>query len=290
LALIFDFDDTLVPDSTTLLLEHYKIDPKRFWLQDAKRLVESGYDPAHAYLKLLLDNIGHGRRLGNLTNRGLRRFGHSEVEPRLYPGLRELFKDLKQTVASYRNIDIEFYVISGGLQEIIEGCDLIRKNCRGVYACQLGGDTENSPLKYIKRCVTFTEKTRYLFEINKGLNPDETRRNPYLVNKDVPIKNRRVPFANMIYIGDGLTDIPCFSLVKHGTKDDPEGGIPFAVFDPAEKHSAKRVLQDFLQPGRVLTAQKPEYRKVDALGSIIRATVETRCAQIGIRAQTAQLS
>jgi hypothetical protein len=71
LALIFDFDDTLVPDSTTLLLEHYKIDPKRFWLQDAKRLVESGYDPAHAYLKLLLDNIGHGRRLGNLTNRGL---------------------------------------------------------------------------------------------------------------------------------------------------------------------------------------------------------------------------
>jgi phosphoserine phosphatase len=287
LALIFDFDDTLVPDSTTLLLKQHDIDPKRFWLQDAKSLVQSGYDPAHAYLKLLLDNIGPGRRLGNLTNKDLRGFGRSVVEPRLYPGLGELFKDLKKTVRSYRNIDIEFYVISGGLQEIIEGCDLIRKNCRWVYASQLAGDNENGPLKHIKRCVTFTEKTRYLFEINKGLNPNETRRNPYLVNKDVPTKNRRVPFANMIYIGDGLTDIPCFSLVKHGTTEDPEGGIPFAVFDPEEKHSAKRVLQDFLQPGRVLTAQKPEYRRADALGSIIRATVEARCTQIGIRAQTA---
>jgi phosphoserine phosphatase len=286
IALIFDFDDTLVPDSTTLLLKHHGIDTKQFWLEDAKSLVESGYDPAHAYLKLLLDNVGPSRPLGNLTNKDLRKFGHSKVEPELYPGLQTLFKDLKKIVASYRNIDIEFYVISGGLQEIIEGCDLIRKNCRGIYASQLGGDSQEGPLKYVKRCITFTEKTRFLFEINKGLKPEDTRKNPYLVNKDVAIKKRRIPWANMIYIGDGLTDIPCFSLVKHGTTEDPEGGNPFAVFDPREKQSAKRVFQDFLQPGRVLTAQKPEYKKRDALGAIIRGTVEARCAQIGIAAQT----
>lgn len=214
LALVFDFDDTLVPDSTTSLLKEYAINIRKFWGEDVKALVNSGFDPPHAYLKLILDKIGPSKPLGELTNKDLRKFGE-KVNRQFFPGVPSLFRDLRSTVAKFPDIQIEFYVISGGLQEIIEGCQLIRKNFSGVYGCHLAGDTEHGPLKYIKRCITFTEKTRFLFEINKGLKSNLTQKNPYLVNQDVPQNKRRIPFNNMIYVGDGLTDIPCFSLLKY---------------------------------------------------------------------------
>ena len=127
IALVFDFDDTLVPDSTTALLKTYGIDPQKFWSIDAKTLVTRGYDPPHAYLKLLLDNIGPGKPMGELSNADLRKFGKT-LNKHFFPGLPALFKDLRAAVKSTSDIDIEFYVISGGLEEIIEGCDLIQKN------------------------------------------------------------------------------------------------------------------------------------------------------------------
>jgi hypothetical protein len=183
LAVIFDFDDTLVPDSTTALLEKHGLDPKKFWGTDAKALVQAGYDPSHAYLKLILDNIGTGKPFGRLRNKDLREFGET-LGRHFFPGVATLFKDLRGIVSKFRDINIEFYVVSGGLQEIIEGCELIKKNFSGIYGCELAGDTEDGELRNIKRCITFTEKTRYLFEINKGVNPKDTQKSPYLVNKD----------------------------------------------------------------------------------------------------------
>jgi hypothetical protein len=75
LALIFDFDDTLVPDSTTKLLRDHGIDTNHFWGVSAKNLIKQGYDQPFAYLKLMLDNIGEGKPLGNLTNQKLMQFG-----------------------------------------------------------------------------------------------------------------------------------------------------------------------------------------------------------------------
>lgn len=281
IALIFDFDDTLVPDSTTKLLKQCKIDPQKFWKKDAKALIYSGFDPALAYLKLLLENIGPRKPLGQLTNAELCKFGKT-LDPLFYDGIPELIRDLKNTVKRYKNIAIEFYVISGGLQEIIEGSELIKKNFSGVYGSQLVGDTKDGVLKYIKRCVTFTEKTRYLFEINKGLDPKRTRRNPYLVNKDIAPHNRKIPFKNMIFVGDGLTDIPCFSLLKK------EGGTTFGVFDPGEKKSAKRALLEFLKTDRVISMHAPKYGKGDELGSFLRVAVAARCSKIKLERQEAE--
>lgn len=89
------------------------------------------------------------------------------------------------------------------------------------------------PLKYIKRCITFTEKTRYLFEINKRIDPNESKSNPYLMNISFPDAQRRIPFANMIYVGDGITDIPCFSMVQKFK------GLAFGVFVPAKKRQGQ---------------------------------------------------
>ena len=146
----------------------------------------------------------------------------------------------------------------------------------------LAGDTEDGQIKYIQRCVTFTEKTRYLFEINKGLAPAKTQSNPYLVNEDVAQEKLRVPFSNIIFVGDGLTDIPCFSLVKHF------GGTPIGVFDPRTDLAAKRALLEFLKPERVISIHAPKYRKTDDLGAIIRAAVAVRCGKIELERKQAE--
>src|SRR5436309_4101541 len=92
IAVAFDFDDTLVPDSTTKLLSDHGINTRTFWGRDAKALVQSGYDPALAYLNLMLRNIGPGKPLGQLTNRDLRRFG-AKLDDHFYSGLPRLFQD-----------------------------------------------------------------------------------------------------------------------------------------------------------------------------------------------------
>lgn len=281
LALIFDFDDTLVPDSTTKLLQQSGVNTEKFWKEEVKELVTSGFDTTLAYLGLMLEKIGEGKPLGKLTNRDLRRFG-ATLDNDFYVGLPGLFKDLKADVRTFKTIQIEFYVISGGLQEVIEGSKVIKKYFSGVYGCQLAEDASTGVLRHIKRCVTFTEKTRYLFEINKGLDPAETYKNPYLVNKDVPNSARPIPFKNMIYVGDGLTDIPCFSLLKK------EGGTAFGVFNPTQESSAKRAFLEFLKTSRVISIHAPKYRKTDELGSLIRAAVSTRCTKIKMQEHEAE--
>lgn len=268
LALVFDFDDTLVPDSTTRLLKRH-VDPEKFWA-GLKPLVRSGYDPTLAFLHAFLDLVGEGAPLGRLDNKGLRQFGAS-LNSAFFPGLPVLFKDLRAIAARYE-CSIEFYVISGGLQEVIEGTSLVTKYFRAAYGCQFveaGG-----VLRKIKRCITFTEKTRYLFEINKGITPEQTLRNPYLVNKDIPPEKRRIPFENIIYVGDGLTDVPCFSLVKK------MGGVSFGVFNPGDESSARRGFLEFLKTDRVVSMHSPKYGRKHDLGAMLRTAVATRCASI----------
>lgn len=267
LAVVFDFDDTLMPDSTTELIKDHGIDPDVFWSKTVKELLTYGYEPALAYLNRLLDNVGIDRPLGLMTNNSLREYG-KKLSNRFYPGVNGLFKELKDIANGVSSdINLEFYVVSGGLQDLIEEIPLLRKNFTAVYGCQFGEDPETGVIHRIKKCVTFTEKTRYLFEINKGISPRAVEENKYAVNKDIPVSKRRVPFKNMIYVGDGLTDIPCFSLVKR------HGGMAFGVFNPNEEKSAKRALLEFLSTNRVISMHAPRYRKTDELGALLRAAV-----------------
>lgn len=281
LALVFDFDDTLVPDSTTKLLKKYGIDTDHFWGVQAKELIQQGYDQALAYLKLILDNIGDGKPLGQLTNEELTKFG-ATLDTEFHAGLPAFFDDIRTEVAKHKDIDVEFYIISGGLQAIVEGSDIVKKYFSGVYGCQLGGDTPDGPLKYIKRCITFTEKTRYLFEINKGIDPIESRSRPHLVNKSVPDEKRKIPLQNMVYVGDGMTDIPCFTLVQKNK------GKAFGVFDPSSESKAKLALQEFLEPHRVTGMFRPDYTKQAELGIFLRAAIASRCVDIAAERRSPQ--
>jgi hypothetical protein len=138
IALIFDFDDTLTDDSTTGLLRQYGVDDADFWTSRFAPLVEDGWDPAPAYLKLLLDLVGDDAPLRRLSNAGLRQFG---ATLKFYPGLPGLFNDLRNQVKAHTvsNPSVEFYVISGGLEEVILGSS-IAKHFIAVRGCRFSHD------------------------------------------------------------------------------------------------------------------------------------------------------
>ena len=167
IAVIFDFDDTLAPDSTSQLLDAHGIDAIEMWATTAPRLVAAGYDPPLAYLNCLLDWVGPDRPLGPLTNTDLAAFG-AHLDPTFFPGLPALFDDLRDRAARARDVTIEFFIVSSGLYEVIAGSGVVRDHFDAVYASHLG-EGDNNMLTDVKRCVTFTEKTRFLFEINKGV-------------------------------------------------------------------------------------------------------------------------
>lgn len=282
IALIFDFDDTLVPDSTTALLRHHGIDTEDFWTKRAKELVEVGYDQPLAYLNLLLREVAPGKRLEGLTNARLSKFGAEEIEKTWFPGLPDLFQDVQTIASRYRDISVEFYIISGGLQAIIEGCPTVQSFVSGAYGCQLAEDSTTGWVSEVQRCVTFTEKTRFLFEINKGIVIDDARSNPFLVSRKIDEQNRRVPMKNMIYVGDGLTDIPCFSLVKS------RGGSAFAVRKPG-RESDKQAFEQLLAADRVSSIHSPDYSSGADLGDFIRAAVASKASDIQLNASQALL-
>jgi phosphoserine phosphatase len=275
IAIVFDFDDTLMPDSTSKLLRSHGVKPEDFWPK-SDELIRQGYDQPTAYLKLLLDNVGEGKPLGSLTNDDLRRFG-AGLDGDFFSGLPGFFDDVRsQVLQRFKNIDVEFYIISGGLQAIMEGSNVVNKYFAGAYGCQLGTGPGSNVVSHIKRSITFTEKTRYLFEINKGIRQRNSEANPFLVNKDVKHEDRRIPLKNIVYVGDGLTDIPCFSTVKHF------GGEAFGVFDPSSPEKTKRALLEFLVPKRVVGMYKPRYEATDELGALLRMWVFNRAAAIQI--------
>ena len=148
------------------------------------------------------------------------------------------------------------------------GCNLI-----GLYSGQVAEDDGTGVVRRIELCVTFTEKTRFLFEINKGIRPEEAKTQPHLVNQNVPDDERRVPMNRMIYVGDGQTDIPCFSLIK------TSGGVIFGVYKRGAE-SARQAFQQFLTTDRVTILHSPDYREDGDLGAMIRAAGVAMASQV----------
>ncbi len=280
IAVIFDFDDTLVPDSTNLLLEKFGVDTKQFWQDAYSKVVTSGYDPTLAILKMLLDLVGEGKPLGMLNNQALIEFGKT-LDTIFYPGIPELFDDLRKIVKEINDlIAIEFYIISGGLHSIISGSRIVNDNFYGFYGCTLDEEGDPPVLTSIKRAITFTEKTRYIFEINKGIRYRDALVDPFAINTFIPHSERRIPIENMIYLGDGYNDIPCFSLLA------AHRAPSFGVFSPEDNKKAQHSFINMVQYHRVQSIHAPDYEKNKDLGSLLRLAVTTLASSISLRLQS----
>lgn len=236
-----------------------------------------GRRPTLDYMQMLLGLAQPGGPLEGLANGDLRRLGGSL---KIYDGVLELLEELKGYCAKHpiSRPDVQFFVLSGGLHEIIAGSK-IEPILTGYQGCEFGTDSKGV-ISSIKKVVSFTEKTRYLFEINKGIlrkRHKDDPPNPYSVNDPVDQVDRPIPFDNMIYVGDGLTDIPCFSLVTE------RGGNRFGIFDPKKKGSSERAYGNLLTPKtRRIPVYLPQFGSNDDLGAWLRFVVEERLMHLDL--------
>ena len=270
IALAFDFDDTLTDDSTTQLLRKAGVNADQFWGEKVAGRIADGWDPTLAFVQEFLALTKAGQPLAGLNSQKLNDFGRTLT---FYPGLPDIFADLRTIAAEFRLTQprIEVYVISGGFEDIIRGSSLA-KELTAFWGVACAAD-ETDTIAHPKRVVDFTTKTRYLFEINKGL-AHEGRKNPFLVNESIPEERRRVPFENIIYCGDGLTDVAAFSVVQS------RGGMTFGLFDPKNRNGLRRSWEKFLKPHRVGNMCSPRYRADDDLGALLRMAVLSICERL----------
>ena len=267
IGLAFDMDDTLSPDTSTQLVASRGIDPDQFWGKTIRELLTTGSDPTLAYLHKIADLSGKGKPMGMLTIEELRKFG-ATIDATIYPGVDGLRADLQAIASSIDPaIEVEMYVISGGIKHLLDGSALLARNFNAIYGNEFEVNPKTGVITRVKRIVTYTEKTKILFELNKGITLAQAEANPYLVNAAMPEGERAIPFSNMIYCGDGLTDIASFSLVKS------RGGYAFGIFNPAKPASAQRAFDEFIAGNRVTAVHAPRYGKDDELGSLLRAAV-----------------
>jgi hypothetical protein len=243
IAVVWDFDSTLVPGCMQEpLFRHFGVGGEQFWREsDAlpqfyRQRGVTRTSRGTLYLNHILSYVRAGRFAG-LNNRMLRELG-SKLE--FYPGLPDFFPKTKERIAknskfAKHQIVVEHYIVSAGLREMIMGSG-IAPYVDDVWACEFAEasaepgylekphtlfDEGSAVLCEIAYAVDNTSKTRAVFEINKGCN-----KIPEIdVNAAVAQDIRRVPFQNMVYIADGPSDVPCFSLVGGS------GGRTYAVYE-----------------------------------------------------------
>lgn len=213
IAIICDCDETLAPDTTNFLLEQNDIKIKPFWNKITK-MVSQGWDPPQAWMVEILKMIQSGQ-ITQDTNEKLAKLG-KKITP--YDGVPEFIPQIKSMVKKNKDFDeagvnIEFYIISSGFEDLIKG-SILSKHFTDIFAGRFNEDTKTGKIDNIKSNVTFTEKTKFLYAINKGITGKELRRCPFRVNDAIKPEDRRIPFKYMVYLGDGPGDIPCFSAVK----------------------------------------------------------------------------
>ena len=257
IGLVYDYDQTLSPSYMTdeVLFPHYGINAEQFWKRSHALVNDQGFDHELAYLKTLLDCLTPDRP----TNGELRALG---ARLKFNPGLPEMFGQLSEVLRDEHRalgIKLEHYIVSSGLKELLEGSAL-RSHIRAVFGCEFAEDREGR-ISFPKRVIGHTAKTQFLFRINKGmLEPHED------VNDHMPADLRPIPFPHMIYLGDGPTDVPCFTLMRK------YGGNAIAVYNPNDttRASFRKCYQLTAHAERVKYIAPSDYRA----GSHLRLLLE----------------
>ena len=256
IAIVWDFDKTLVDGyMQDPIFEHYGVNAHDFWKEvnelPEKYMTEQGVlvNPDTIYLNQFIRYAKEGKFKG-LTNEKLKEFGS---KLKFYAGVPEIFqatKDLieKDPIYQEYGIKVEHYIVSTGMSQVIKGSSVM-PYVEHIWGCELieGEDNQGAPcISEIGFTIDNTSKTRALFEINKD------GREGVKVNTKIPEELRRVHFINMVYIADGPSDIPAFSVVNKNN------GATFAIYPKGDKKAMKQVEQMRVE-GRINMYAEADY-------------------------------
>lgn len=257
-ALIYDFDGTLAPGNMQEFgfIQAIKKDPAEFWAENSKLAKKNDADNILCYMSLMLQKA---QTEGiSLKKKSFSDFG-KKVE--LFKGVKEWFK-LTNSYGNSIGINIEHYINSSGLAEMIEGTS-IAKEFKKIYACSYLYDVDGKAF-WPGVAVNFTTKTQFLFKINKGIDSISDNRH---INEYVEDEKRRIPFKHMIYFGDGETDIPCMKLVKQ------KGGHSIAVYKPRDSKK-KKTAEKLIAEGRVNFVCSADYTKDKEIHQVVKTILD----------------
>ncbi len=261
-ALLYDFDKTLCTQDMQnyAFIPSLGLAPGDFWkiANDFGR--QEKMDGVLAYMYTMLQEAE--RRGLSLTRQSLNRCGRSIS---FFPGVTDWFERIDRC-GELLNVQVEHYVISSGLREIIDG-SAIAGAFKEIYASEFYYNGEGRPV-WPRLAVNFTAKTQFVYRINKGVldvSDDKT------LNDSMPDDSKRIPFPNMIYMGDGLSDVPCMKMMR------AYGGQAIAVYQAANR----RGVEQLLRQGRVDYIYPADYRE----GTGLEITVKNIIRKMAVSQQ-----
>lgn len=268
IALVYDFDGTLspLPMQEYTVLPKLGIAPEEFWGEVEKSAQHSGEEKMLGYMRLLLEKA-YEKKV-NIGKEDLRAMGTS-IE--YFPGVENWFDQINHYVQdkSHQQVKVQHYIISAGMKEILEGVS-IRNHFKQIYASEYHFNFQGIAT-FPKRLITDTTKTQYLFRVNKGKEALQDS-----INEHMPERERPIPFSNIIYIGDGMTDVPSMALTKKN------GGHTLAVYDPL-KPKNRDICVSLMQAQRVDFIAEADYREQSLLSARVRLILDAIIADIAYR-------
>ena len=242
-AVVFDVDDTLAPDTTSQFLATRGVDTDAFWARSVAR-ARSGAHPATSYLhEFVVESAGP---------RGpFRRSDLAAAAPRMefFPEVPDLFARLASRLAAL-GLLAEFYLVSGGLAPIVGNLPIAR-DCRGVWALDFEYDRDGRP-SVPADIVDVSDKRKPLLEIARGPTQLDSQANPRIAGDRGRPKEFRIPFRRMLFAGDGFNDVPCFELLTSN------GGAAVAVYRPGNRGAREQALR-FHRAGLAGWAAEADY-------------------------------
>lgn len=255
LAICYDFDHTLSPDDMQAqgYIQSVGLDTAEFWKASNALAAENDMDANLAYMyKMVVEAEGN-----LVLNR--KALGDYGGRVQLFPGVQDWFGRIRR-YGQEHGVIVEHYIISSGLKEMIEGT-AIAGEFEKIYASSFYFN-ERGVAKWPAQAVNYTNKTQFLFRISKGVLDI----NDPAVNDYFPPKEIRVPFRNMVYIGDSATDIPCMKLVNS------YGGHSIGVYDPVtqEKSKVYRLIED----NRIRYFAPADYTEGGRLDALLRKIID----------------
>ena len=255
LAICYDFDKTLSPDNMQAqgYIQDIGCEIDDFWAESDQLAKENGMDSNLAYMYLMAEKA---RGSLVLTRELLEDYG-SRVA--LYPGVESWFERMRAFGLAH-GVKVEHYILSSGLKEMIEGTSLAKQGAFDAIFASSFYFGPNGVARWPAQAVNYTNKTQFLFRIKKGvLDINDPRVNDYFPDDQI-----RVPFRNMVYLGDSATDIPCMKVVNS------YGGHSIGVYDPS---AGMEQVKKLLSEDRVRYIAPADYREGGLLDQLLKEII-----------------
>lgn len=272
IAIAFDFDDTLVPDTYDELIKSLGFEVNQFRKERYEALKASGWDAIPArFFSLIEESHKRAEGDGKITRTYLEKFGQ-QLQP--FDGVADMFDRLQATATSLiPDVVIEFYLITSGFVEIARNTS-IANHFKAMWGCEFHY-SETGEVEFLKRSISHPEKPRYLYYLSKGIDYQDEQ-DLLFVYEDLEPEEWAIPLSQVIYVGDGTSDIPCFAMLNQ------EGGTAIGVYKEGTPQDWAKNYQP-TQGQRVINLAPADYSENSELMKSLTLAVESVCKKIQLQ-------